>query len=104
MYNDTTSAPTIQAPAIVVPQQVTPKPRPRSRSWTWPELVATEPRLLDVARWAATARFSWTAYEALKVRMRPLVGSAAQQPELRTRAAWDAAGQYLVDCMQRGTK
>ncbi|MGO9109666.1 MAG: hypothetical protein ACLP9L_10570 [Thermoguttaceae bacterium] len=81
---------------------VTPTRRPTPRSWIWAELVAIEPRLLDVAKWAARTSFSWSAYQALKAQMRPFVGSKAQQPELRTSAAWDVAGQHLLDRLQRG--
>jgi hypothetical protein len=66
--------------------------------------VATEPRLVDVAEWVANNRFGWRAYQALKKRLLPLVGSAAQQPELRTSAAWNVAGQHLLDCLQRSAK
>ena len=93
---------TCQAPAIATLRRVAPAPRPAPRSWTWAKLADVEPRLLAVAWWAAQTSFSWTAYEALKTRMEPFVGSTAQQPELRSIAAWNAAGQHLIDCMQRG--
>jgi hypothetical protein len=98
--NITASRTPFQAPAFVVPRPVTPTPQPTPRSWSWSDLVAAEPRLLDVAEWATETEFSWSAYQALKARMRLLVGSKAQQPELRTRAAWDSVGQHLLDCMQ----
>jgi hypothetical protein len=104
MNNLIAPRPIVQAPAIVTHRWFTPTPRRATRSWTWPELVAAEPRLLTVAQWAAKTRFSWTAYEALNARMEPFVGSFAQQPQSRTSAAWNAAGQYLLDCMQRGAK
>jgi hypothetical protein len=91
---------TFQAPTIAVPSPIRPTPQSAPQSWNWTELADAEPRLLAVAQWAARTHFSWTAYQALKARMRPLVGSAAQQAELRTSAAWDAAGQHLLDCLQ----